>query len=203
MATPGVVLPPEKKGGGFKGFLKSAFPFITAAAGVAGGPGAAALLSKLGGALGVNNPNPTMDDLEVAYLNATPEQILAAKSHEEDVALKMKQAGFEHAEALQAGDNADRASARMREVSVRDRTPALLALAVTFGFFGMLYVVAVVGVKPGSETLTNVMLGALSTAWLAVVMYYFGSSSGSAAKTELLARSAPALPEAKPLALTQ
>jgi hypothetical protein len=36
-----------------------------------------------------------------------------------------------------------------------------------------------------------VMLGSLGTAWIACVNYWFGSTSGSKTKTELLAHSGP------------
>lgn len=39
-----------------------------------------------------------------------------------------------------------------------------------------------------SKDVLNIMLGALGTAWITVVAYFYGSSSGSAAKTAALAK---------------
>ena len=83
---------------------------------------------------------------------------------------------------------ADRASARQREVTLGDTTPRILAYMITLGFFGILAYMLVDPVPATGQThdVLLVMLGSLGSAWIAIVSYYFGSSSGSAAKSKLL-----------------
>lgn len=80
----------------------------------------------------------------------------------------------------------DTQNARGREISVKDNTPKLLAYGVTIGFFGLLLTMIFKVLPAGNETLLNVMVGVLGTAWIAVMNYYFGSSQGSAKKSETI-----------------
>jgi hypothetical protein len=79
-------------------------------------------------------------------------------------------------------------------MTVKDITPKLLALAVTLGFFGVLAYIMVLSVPEASRDVLNIMLGSLGTAWISIISYYFGSSSSSDRKTELIAASPPVSP---------
>ncbi len=84
-------------------------------------------------------------------------------------------------------DADDRASARLREVNTKDSQNVFrLAIAVTVGFFGTLGYMLMQPVPVGSERVIDVMLGSLGTAWIAVVSYYFGSSSSSNRKHDII-----------------
>lgn len=85
-------------------------------------------------------------------------------------------------------DAADRASARARQMAVKDWIPSALALLVTFGFFGILGAMLKWDVPSDNKPVLFAMVGSLGTAWVAIVGYYFGSSSGSAAKSETIDR---------------
>ena len=92
---------------------------------------------------------------------------------------------------LERISNADRDSARNREVKTKDLTPKVLAGFITCGYFGVLFYMLANGLPQhgGSEAML-VMLGTLGTAWGGVVAYYFGSSAGSKEKTEAMNRMA-------------
>jgi hypothetical protein len=171
---------------------KDAFPFIAAAAG-AGGPFTAMAAGAVGKALGIGKIAPDPDAISDAIVAAQakdPETFLKLKAADNDFKEHMAQLGYADVEKLSELDIADRASARSREIAVRDKTPRFLAYAVTFGFFGLLWMLAFRSVPESSKSILDVMVGSLGTAWIGIINYYFGSSSGSAAKTQILADAA-------------
>jgi len=68
------------------------------------------------------------------------------------------------------------------------RTPAVLTLVTTIGFFTILGWLIALGIPDTGRDAILVMLGTLGTAWTSCVAYWVGSSSGSARKTDALER---------------
>ena len=82
----------------------------------------------------------------------------------------------------------DRKDARGMQVATRSKTPTVLAVLITLGFFGVLWGMLSGNLQAGENQSLLILLGALSAAWGAVVNYNFGSSADSSRKTEFLAR---------------
>lgn len=61
-----------------------------------------------------------------------------------------------------------------------------LAAAVTVGFFGVIWVLASMDLHTSMKDAMLIMVGALGAAFGGVINFYFGSSSGSALKTQAL-----------------
>jgi hypothetical protein len=79
----------------------------------------------------------------------------------------------------------DRASARSREIAVRDKTPTVLATVSVIGFFAILVVLVFVQLPKEAQPLL-ILIGYLGANVQQVYNYYFGSSSGSSSKTDML-----------------
>jgi hypothetical protein len=64
---------------------------------------------------------------------------------------------------------------------------AFLAIVVTFGFFGVIAWLMYAGkIDPGVKDILLVLLGALLASYKEITGYFFGSSSGSAKKDEVI-----------------
>ena len=148
-----------------------------------GGPLAGMATRAISEAL-LGKPDGTEDELLNAAKSATPEQLLALKQAEQGFVVKMRELDLD----LERISNEDRNSARNREIKTGDYTPKLLAAAVTFGFFGVLFWMIANGLPANGGEAMLVMLGTLGTAWGAIVSYYFGSSAGSREKTQAMNR---------------
>lgn len=115
----------------------------------------------------------------------SPEQIAAMK--QADYAFQQRIAELD-LEGLKV-DAADRDSARKREMTVKDRVPAILASVTSFGFFvtlGCLFFV--VPPEKNSEIIYLLVGQGIVATYLMIYNYYFGSSSGSKSKTDAFER---------------
>lgn len=146
---------------------------------------ATALQSALG------TPQNDPDSLHAALATATPEQIIAITNAEQTFAAQMKQMGFEHIEDLEKIAADDRASARGREIALRDKTPQVLAYG-----YGLIFLFTLSGfvclaiwhivVDPSIKTSIDILLGVLVGMVLGSKEYYFGSSTGSKQKDDTI-----------------
>lgn len=167
----------------WKAILGTVAPWLaTAVTGPLGGMAVGAIAD----AIGLSDKSEAA--IKQALSGVTPEQMLALKKADLDFSVQMQEIGFANAKDMEALAVSDRDSARKREMSVGDKTARNLAYAITVGFFGVLACLLFLTIPAGSKEVLYVMLGSLGTAWVGVNSYYFGSTKGSQAKTELLAK---------------
>ena len=169
-----------------KTILATVAPWIGTAL---GGPLGGMAVTAAADALGLSDK--TEAAIKQAISGATPEQLLLLKNADNDFSLKMQALGFDSMEKMASLENADRDSARNREIQVKDRTPKILAYLITAGFFGMLAAMLFKIIPTENRDILNIMLGALGSTFGAVTSYYYGSTRGSETKSAMLAQAAP------------
>jgi hypothetical protein len=166
----------------WKSLLKSVAP---TAATLLGGPLAGMAVEAIASAIG--DPNATKEQV-IEKLQAgtlTAEQMTALKAAEANLKIKLRELDID----LEKVHAADRASARDMAAKTGDVwTPRVLAFVVliTWGFVQYHLLTAVVDAS--MRELVARLLGTLDAALMAVLYYYYGSSAGSAAKNEALAK---------------
>lgn len=162
-------------------WLKQIAPTIASAL---GGPLAGMAVSAISKAVGVD-PDQVGDMISNNKLTA--EQIAQIKIAEIELQKQAQELGLNFAKL----EVEDRKSAREMQATTRSMMPPVLAGTVTVGFFGIL-VLMFLGQVDSNNPAILMMLGSLGTAWTGIIAYYFGSSAGSQAKTEMLSK-APAI----------
>jgi hypothetical protein len=174
---------------GLKKILGSIAPTIATAL---GGPLAGAAVSVVAEKLGLNTKDGAAGE--------TPEEVIAhaLESGDSTTWLKLKEAEQEFKLQLKQLDidlekvhQADRASARQRQMQLKDKAPSILAAFIMAVFLTVLVlqflvVFKQIPIEPASLRVLDASLGILSAAVISVVSYYFGSSAGSKRKTELM-----------------
>jgi hypothetical protein len=167
------------------GFFKKVAPWVAAAAASAL-PGPIGMAAKVV-ANAIGKPvRADVGEIAAAVAGATPEQLAAIQSADHQFQLDMQKLGFQHEGELAQAAYADRADARAREVSVRDRMPMFLAIFVTLGFFGLVGLLAFHAFPDKTRDVFMILIGALTVGWKDVMGYYFGSSAGSDAKNAII-----------------
>ena len=162
----------------FGGLIRQVAPTIATAL---GGPLAGFATRTISEAL-LGKEDASPDELAVALSSATPEQLARLREVDANFKVSMKKLDIDLAQI----DASDRNSARQREVALKDRTPMILAGVVCLGFFGTLIGLLLYGLPPRGQDAVLILLGALSAAFTAIVNYYYGSSSGSKAKEQII-----------------
>jgi len=164
-------------------WLKTLAPLLgTALGGPLGGAAAAFIADKLGiESKTVEAVNEVLNSGKMS-----PEQLSAIKLAEIDFQKFLKENDIKLEEIAAA----DRGSAREMNKITRSPVPATLTMLITAGFFGVLGWMLYSPIAADSPPLL-IMLGQLGTAWGVACAFWFGTTSGSAQKNQLLAQSAP------------
>lgn len=167
----------------FGPLISSVAPTIATAL---GGPVAGIAVKALSGAL-FGHENGSQDDIMTALANPTGDQLAAMKKIDADFKVQMKALDID-LERIAADD---RDSARDMQKETRDWIPRALAVSVTIGFFAILIYMLVYGLPTTGNEALLLLLGALQTAWGGIIAFYFGSSSGSQKKDQMIYNSKP------------
>jgi VIT1/CCC1 family predicted Fe2+/Mn2+ transporter len=146
-----------------------------------GGPLAGLATKTLSEAL-LGNTEGSPDEIAAALSSASPDQLAKLREIDANFRVTMKKLDIDLAQI----DASDRDSARKREVELKDKTPMILASVVCAGFFSTLIGLLLYGLPSKGQDAVLILLGALSAAFTAIVNYYYGSSSGSKAKEQII-----------------
>lgn len=150
-----------------------------------GGPLAGVAVKELSGAL-LGRPNGTQDDVAAAIAASGPDVLVKLKAADQQFAVRMRELDLD----LDKISQADRASARQAAVDGGTAKHVFwLTVVIFLVVIGVEALVLFKGVPVGLDgQMAGRILGTLDAALLAALYYTYGSSAGSAAKTDALAR---------------
>jgi hypothetical protein len=166
-----------------KAFLETLAPTVLSAV---IGPFSGVAVAGITKILGIDGGTVADVTKAISDGRVTPEQVAELRKLELQYQADEKERGFRYSEL----EFKDRDSARQMQIATKSHTPTVLTYMITCGFFGILgWMLADPHVIDSPPLM--IMLGSLGTAWTGCVSYWFGTTQGSQAKTNLLAQSSP------------
>jgi hypothetical protein len=136
--------------------------------------------------------------------NSTPDQVMTAIQADPNIALKLRQAEMDYQlainkqkldETLAYIQDVQNARGMMVETTKatgkRDTNLYVLSWVIVVGFFGLIALLFFVPMPKDSNGVIVLLFGSLAAGFGSVIGYFFGSSKGSAEKTQLLAKAEP------------
>lgn len=148
-------------------WIKSILPTIGT---LLGGPLGGAAVEAAAKALGMSDATADKVQRALTSGNLTAEQMAALQAADLNLKTRMAELSID-AEKLAAED---RASARKMQTATGSWVPPVLACVVTAGFFGILFGLLTGDLKLWESTTLSLLIGSLSTAFSAVLAYYYG-----------------------------
>jgi hypothetical protein len=164
--------------GKFGSLIETIAPTIATAI---GGPVAGMAVKALSTAL-LGHENGTEDDITTALATATPDQIVAIKTADNNFKVQMKKLDID----LERISADDRDSARKMRIETKDWTPDLLSFVVVVSWVVIQFYIFSHVVDPSMRELVARVLGTLDAALTLVLSFWFGSSNNSRQKDDTL-----------------
>jgi hypothetical protein len=164
-----------------KNIVSTGAPLIATAL---GGPLAGAAVAALSKAI-FGKSDASQDDIANAIAANPTEMGLKIVQAENEFKENMEKLNVDMA-ALQYSDVKDARNMAINSDGINKLMPSILAIGVTIGFFATVYVLMVVNIDADVKDSVYMMVGILGTAWIQVVSFFFGSSTGSREKGDLL-----------------
>jgi hypothetical protein len=126
----------------------------------------------------------TEKEIQNAILNATPEQIMQIKKMEMDYKVELGKISLTEQKTT-ADDIKD---ARRNEATTKTVMNSILAICITIGFFGITVLLMFHEMPESDTNIICGLIGSISTVFIQVATYYFGSSYGSQMKTMIMSQ---------------
>jgi len=124
--------------------------------------------------------------VEAVLANANPQQMLELKKLDQEFALAMEKLDIDVFKL----DVDDRKSAREMTKTSGAMPQVVLSIVYTIGFFALIFALGTgtLQIAPDVKDLWTMLIGVLTGAQVQILNFWFGSSRGSAQKSEQLSR---------------
>ena len=122
------------------------------------------------------------DEISLALASASPETILKVKQSDQEFKTKMRELDID----LERIKREDRKSARYMLIGTGSVTPAVLSYSIVIAWAIIQYFLFTTVIEQSMRELVARMFGTLDSALMLVLGFWFGSSSGSHEKNQII-----------------